>query len=73
MKKILDEIRAQFESVKGQPTLKEILAKDQEWQAFCQEFRRQSAENLKVLEKLKTQQSSVSNGQRISDDGELHD
>ncbi len=59
MKKILAEIKAQFESVKGQPPLEEILAKDQEWHEFCQRLRREAAAERKLRELQKSKESSV--------------
>ena len=64
MKKILSEIKAQFESVKDQPPLEEILAKDQEWQEFCQNLRQEAAADKKAQELQDTQQSSGSDDQQ---------
>ena len=56
MKKILAEIKAQFESVKGQPTLEELIAKDPELQELCRRIRQGSAADPKTPESQKTQQ-----------------
>ena len=56
MQRIQAEIKAQFESVKGQPTLEELIAKDPELQELCRRIRQGSAADQKAPEPQKTQQ-----------------
>jgi hypothetical protein len=71
MKKILAEIKAQFESVKGQPTLEEVIANDLEWQEFCKNLRQEAAADKNARELQESQQPSGSNDQQKVDKGEL--
>lgn len=73
MKKILSEIKAQFESVKGQPSLDELIAKDPEMQELCNRIRRGSVSDPTTTEPKNTEQSGVPNDQMIGDEGELND